>query len=165
MTIKWCRFLRYWAWQTEFFVILDYFLPFYLPNNPKYQNFGKIKKTPGGIIILHMCTINDNHMMYGSWDIERDKQFFVILDNFLPIYLLKTWKIKILKKWDIIILHKCTTNHDHMLYCYWDMVRDRCNYLGNTSSCSWLRGTLKMTWSWSTEHQAMLYGTQKVRKI
>ena len=31
------------------------------------QNFEKIKKkTPEDIIILQMCTINDNYMMYGS---------------------------------------------------------------------------------------------------
>ena len=29
---------------------------------------------------------------------------------------------------DIIIVHKCTKNHDHILYCSWDMVRDECNY-------------------------------------
>ena len=39
---------------------------------------------------------------------------------------LTTQKIKILKKMkkapgDIIILHKCTKNHDLMLYCSWDM--------------------------------------------
>ena len=28
---------------------------------------------------------------------------------------------------NIIILHKCTKNHDHMLYCPWDMALDRCN--------------------------------------
>ena len=38
------------------------FLPFYHPNNPKNQNSEKMKKTPGDIIILHMCTINDNHI-------------------------------------------------------------------------------------------------------
>ena len=27
---------------------------------------------------------------------------------------------------DTIILHKCTKNHDHLLYCSWDMVRDGC---------------------------------------
>ena len=27
---------------------------------------------------------------------------------------------------DIIILHKCTTSYNHMLYCSWDMVLDRC---------------------------------------
>ena len=26
-----------------------------------------LKKTPGDIIILHICTVNDNHMMHGSW--------------------------------------------------------------------------------------------------
>ena len=36
------------------------------PNNLKNQNFEKLEKTPGDIIILHMCAINDNHMMYGS---------------------------------------------------------------------------------------------------
>ena len=36
-------------------------------NNPKNLNFEKLKKkTPGDIIILHMCTMNDNQMMYGS---------------------------------------------------------------------------------------------------
>ena len=57
--------LRYGAPQTEFFVILDYFLPFYCPNNPEIQNFEKMKNKAGDIIISHMCTINDNHMMYG----------------------------------------------------------------------------------------------------
>ena len=27
----------------------------------------------------------------------------------------------------IIILHECTKNHDHMLYCSWDMAHGRCN--------------------------------------
>ena len=28
--------------------------------------------------------MSDDHMMHGSWDIKRDRQFFVILDQFLP---------------------------------------------------------------------------------
>ena len=44
-----------------------------------------LKKTPGDII-SHICTIKDNHMMHGSWDMEHDRQFFVILDHFLPFY-------------------------------------------------------------------------------
>ena len=36
------------------------------PINPKFQNFEKKKETPEYIIILHMCTINDNHMMHDS---------------------------------------------------------------------------------------------------
>ena len=41
---------------TIFFVILDHFLPFYSPINPKNKNFEKMKKKiPGDIIILHKC--------------------------------------------------------------------------------------------------------------
>ena len=29
-----------------------------------------MKKSSGDIITLHMCTINANHMMYGSLDME-----------------------------------------------------------------------------------------------
>ena len=93
----------------EFIVILDHFLPFYPPNKPKNQNFEKMKKLSGDIIILHRHTINYNHMMYGSWDMEYDRQFFVILDRFLSFYPPTSPKINILKKWkknpgDIIIL-------------------------------------------------------------
>ena len=57
---------KIWRMTDRIFVILDHFLPFYPPNNPKNQNFDKIKKLPTDTIILQMCTINDNHMMYGS---------------------------------------------------------------------------------------------------
>ena len=58
------------------------------------------KKTPGDIIILHMCTINDNHLIYGSWYMEHDKDNFLSFWTiFCPFIPLKTWKIKILKKW------------------------------------------------------------------
>ena len=59
-------FLRYETQQTEFFLNLNYFLPFYPHNNLENQNFEKMKKIPIDIIILHMCTINENHMMHGS---------------------------------------------------------------------------------------------------
>ena len=59
--------MRYRVRQTEFLVILSHFLPFYSPlNNPENQNFEKIKKAPGYVIILHMCIKNENHMIYGS---------------------------------------------------------------------------------------------------
>ena len=50
----------------DIFVILNYFLPFYPTNNPHNQNFEKMRKVCGDIIILYMYTINENHMMYGS---------------------------------------------------------------------------------------------------
>ena len=42
--------------------------PFYPTNNSENQIFEKMKKkqNPRDIIILHMYTINNNHVMYGS---------------------------------------------------------------------------------------------------
>ena len=118
-----------WSVTNNCFVILDRFLSLDFPNNPKNQNFEKLKKAPGDIIILHMCSINETHMMYGSWDIERDRQ---ILLSFWTIFCLFTpnnpksqnFETKKKLQGDIIISHKCTKNHDHMLYCSWDMARD-----------------------------------------
>ena len=47
--------LRYRVRQTEFFAILDHFLPFYAPNNPQ-----KNEKTTHNIIILHVYVILQN---------------------------------------------------------------------------------------------------------
>ena len=83
-------FLGYKAWQTGFFATLDHFLPFYPLTIWKITILKKWKKkkTPGDIIILHMCTINNNHMMYGSWDMEQDRQnclsFWTIFRTFSP---------------------------------------------------------------------------------
>ena len=89
----------------------------------------------GDIIILQMYTINHNHMMYSSWDMERDRQnfssFWTVFCPFIP---LTVQKIKILKKWkktprDIIIIYKITKNHDHTLHCSWDTARDGCIFI------------------------------------
>ena len=56
-------FMRYKVQRTKFIVILGNFLPSDPPNNPKNQNFEKILKNPGNIIILHLCTTNDDHMI------------------------------------------------------------------------------------------------------
>ena len=77
MTILWWMGPRYEAWWTEFSVILDCCLPFHPPNNLKNQNFEKLKKIPGDIIILYMYTINDNHIIYGSRDMEHERQNFL----------------------------------------------------------------------------------------
>ena len=52
--------------QTESFVIVDRFLPFYPHTDPEDHNFENMKKTAEDIIILQMCTIHDSHMIYGS---------------------------------------------------------------------------------------------------
>ena len=96
-------FMRYGVWRTKLFVILDHFLHFYPPDNPKNQNLKNIyikKKKTGDIITLHMCTINDNHMTYGSWNMECDgHNFLSFWTIFCPFTPLTAWKIKIKKKW------------------------------------------------------------------
>ena len=88
---------------------------------------------PGVIIIWHKCTKNHDHMLYSSWDMARDRcnffSFWPIFCPFCPPNSPKNQNLIKKKKTpgDIIILHKCTKNRDHMLYCSWDMVRDRCN--------------------------------------
>ena len=58
--------LEIWSATDRIFGHFGPFLSFYLPNNPKNQNFEKMKKKSGDVIILHRCNINYNHMMYGS---------------------------------------------------------------------------------------------------
>ena len=126
-------FLRYQARRTESFVILDHFFALLPPNNRKNQNFEKLKKTSRDIIILHKYNKNHDHMLYCSWDMVHDRcYYFFILGHFLLFYPSnrpKNLNLKNVKKTpgDIIILHKCTKNHDHMLHCSWDMVHNRCN--------------------------------------
>ena len=87
----WCMVPEIWSETDRIFCYsgsLFTLLPPYGPRKPKFwENWKKKKKkTPRDIIILHKCPINDNHMMYGYWDMKCDKQFFVILDWFLPFY-------------------------------------------------------------------------------
>ena len=93
-------FLRYEAWLTESFVIVDHFLPFYPPTNPKIKILKNWRK---GLQILsfYTCTMYDNHRMYGYWDIKHDKQDFLSFWTIFcpPCPPLTTQKIKILKKW------------------------------------------------------------------
>ena len=71
-------------------------------------------------------------MKCGSWDMVRDSQaflsFWAILCPFTPLATSKIKILKMKKTGDIIILHKCTKNHDHILHCSWGMACDRCNF-------------------------------------
>ena len=127
MKILWCIVPEIWSTTDKIF---SHFGPFYTPNNPENQNFEKMKKTPGDIIILHKCTTNEN-MRYGYWDMKHDRENFLSFGAiFCPFTLLTTQKIKLLKKWKTsldVSSFKCTKNHDHMLYSSWDMACDGFN--------------------------------------
>ena len=108
-------FLRYGAWRTEFFVILDRFLPFYFSFWAIFCSFTPLttqkklkktkKKTPGDIIILHMCIKNYDHVctvaeIWCATDEQTDRR----------------------KKWYIEVgappeNHKNRKNHGIILYC------------------------------------------------
>ena len=54
------------------------------------------------------------------------RPFFVLL----PLQHSRNQNFEKMKKasTDIIILHSCTKDHDHMLYCFWDKMTDGCNF-------------------------------------
>ena len=72
--------------------------------NKKCKNFNifsivfkkkKKRKTPGDIIILHLCTKNLDDIIYSSWDIGCDRLKLVIMGLFCPFTFLKTKKLEI----------------------------------------------------------------------
>ena len=103
MPIIWCIVPEIWSATDRIFC---HFAPFFAPlpqkpNNPKNQHLKKMKKRPGDITILHLCTINNDHTVYGSWDMKHDGQNFLpFWTIFCPFTPLTTWKIKISKNWE-----------------------------------------------------------------
>ena len=72
-------FLRHGEWQMWLlFFILGYFFTLLPPLKAwKIKISKKWKKSPEDIIILQKSTINDNHKMYGSWDMKCNRHFFL----------------------------------------------------------------------------------------
>ena len=98
---------------TDVIVIFHFglFLPFYPCNSPKNENFKKMEKTPGDIIILDI-------MLYCSWDMVHEGCncyfSFWLFFAFLPPNRPKNQNFRKWKKMpgDIILLHMCTINFD-----------------------------------------------------
>ena len=117
---------------------MDHFLPFNPFNNLKNQILKKWKKHLE-ILSFYTGVPQMTIIWYMVLEISRAMdRIFCHFGPFLPFYPppcptpLTTWKIKTLKKkkktpGDIIILHICTKNHDHLLYCSLDMAWNRCN--------------------------------------
>ena len=131
MTVIWCMVPQIWSAIDRIFCHFGQYFAHLPPKNPKNQNFEKMKKLPGDIVILQKCTKNHDHMLYYSWDMVHDGcNLFFILGHFLPFYPLNNPKNQNFQKMkkiprDIIILHMCTKNYDQMMYGSWDMVHDR----------------------------------------
>ena len=90
MMIIWYIVLQKWSATDRIFYQFGPFFALFLPLQPRKSKLWKNEK----------ITINDNHIMYGSWDIKCDRQIFLSLwAIFCPFTPLTTQKIKILKKW------------------------------------------------------------------
>ena len=121
----WKQIRRYFLLRmyTEIFVILGHFLPFYPTNKPKKQNFDKMKKNPLKILSFYICLPPMTIiwcMVPEIW--STTGKIFSHWDHCLSFY----WKMKILRKktGDIINLHLCAPNDNHMMYGSLDI---RCN--------------------------------------
>ena len=87
MTILWCMVPEIWSAADRIVCHVGLFLSTYPPNNVENQDFEKMNKIPGDIIILYICTVNENHMMYGPWDMEHDKwNFFSHFGLFFALF-------------------------------------------------------------------------------
>ena len=81
---------------------------------------------PEDIILLHMCTINDDHMIYGFRNIRCDRQTFLVIFGFFCLFnpppppppddlYYQNFKKLIAIPGGIIILHMCTINDSYMM--------------------------------------------------
>ena len=92
--------MMYVPWNTEcdrLFVILGHFLHFTPLLTPIRKIWKNVKKPSP--FALHRCTMNEDHIIYDSWDIRHNKEIFLSFwVIFCPLTLLTTQEIKLLKK-------------------------------------------------------------------
>ena len=73
--------MRYSSWDTEWDkLFLSFWAIFYpppFPNIPENQNFQKMKKASGDIIILNLWNKKQNQMMYAYSDMECGRHNFL----------------------------------------------------------------------------------------
>ena len=83
-------FLKYKVQQTETFIILGHFLSFLPPDNLEHQNFKIEENTRRYDLFTHLHYKWDNYMMYDSWDMEHNRQNFLlswtVFSSFNPLW-------------------------------------------------------------------------------
>ena len=114
------NFLLFWA----------IFCPFTLLTIQKIKILKKWKKL---LEILPFTQVHHKWQSYDIWFLRYQLQQTDSVGHLLLFFALlpkKNENVTKLKKetpGDTIILHKCFKNHDHRLYCSWDMVCAGCN--------------------------------------
>ena len=123
-------FLRYGAWQTEVFVILDHFFLFTSLTTWKIKIW---KNEKNAWRYHHFTIVYQKSWSYATvpeiWCVTDVVFYFSLWAIFCPFYSPNKSKNQNFKKMkytpgDMIILYKCTKNYDRMMYGSWDMVRD-----------------------------------------
>ena len=129
MTITGCMVPEVWSVTDRIFCHFGPFFAFTLLTTQKIK-------------ILKNCEICWRYYhfthMYHKWQSSdvwflryqvQQPDFLSFWIIFLPFYNPKNQNFEKMKNTpgDIIILHKYTKNHDHMLHCSWDMAHDGCN--------------------------------------
>ena len=85
MTIIWCMVPEIWHARHNFLSFWTIFFPFTHLTTHKIKIFRKWKKCLE-ILLFYACRINDNHMICGSWDMERDRKNFSHFGPFFPLH-------------------------------------------------------------------------------
>ena len=125
--------------RQNFFSFCTIFCPFTPHPSPLTTQRIKIyKKWKKPLRYQHFTIILPVYHKWQSYDIwflrnqHQQTDFlssWAISCPFMPVTAQKNRNIKKILKTpgDIIILYKCTKNHDHKLYCSWDMAHGGCN--------------------------------------
>ena len=119
MMIIWYMVPEIWNKKDRIFCHFGLFFALLPANNSENKKFEK--KKSGDIILLRVSTIYENHIMYGSWDMEHNRIFF-ILDRFLHFYSSNNQEKQNYKKIENNAL-TCNINDDHMIYGSWNLMR------------------------------------------
>ena len=113
--LSWCMVPEIWSATDRIFLsFLDRFLPFYHLNYPENQNFEKIKKPWR---YHHFRQVHQKSWSHAILFLRYS--LFFILGYFLCFYTPSypiNYFFKKKKKKNVIILHNCTKNYDHMMY-------------------------------------------------
>ena len=116
-TLEFLFGIYWWTWKTTFKKMLKW-------TNKKCKNFNiysVARKTPSFYTCVPKILI-----WYTVLDIECNQLKLVIMGHYLPFYTPSSKPKKSKEKTiagDIIILHKCAKNHNHMRYSSWDTMR------------------------------------------
>ena len=102
--IRWCTFPEIWCVTDVIIFHFGLCLAILPPEQPKKSKFWKKwkkNKTPGDVIILHMCSKKSDQKMYGSWNMvcNRCNCYFSLWAIFCTFTPLTAQKVKISKKW------------------------------------------------------------------